>query len=239
VVVTTLTALDPLALAAAYEGRARSEATFCPAKQALGWVTRRQWQWEAPQMGALVDPFRPSSAPGGQTVAQAGPGHPATVAGRWVGTVAPGRLGGARRPQVATRVDGPCALLPPSPVSNPASGELFRAVARACPGGGVALKTGSCGPPAPGCAGGVAAIRPTEVAIQQHPLQYLVLELCGRGQAVEVRLELRPTEAVYLQDSSTIVLPAALATVWQGCGSCIPMPGKPDAYSRYERRRVL
>jgi hypothetical protein len=47
VLVTTLTACDPGALADAYDGRAMIEATFCQDKQALGLVTRRQRQWEA------------------------------------------------------------------------------------------------------------------------------------------------------------------------------------------------
>ena len=38
--------------------------------------------------------------------------------------------------------------------------------------------------------------RPVEVAIRPHPLRGLVQELCGRGQAVEVRLELLPAEEV-------------------------------------------
>ena len=38
--------------------------------------------------------------------------------------------------------------------------------------------------------------RPVEAAIRPHPLRGIVQELCGRGQAVEVRLELLPAEAV-------------------------------------------
>jgi predicted ATPase len=38
--------------------------------------------------------------------------------------------------------------------------------------------------------------RPVEVAIRSHPLRGLVQELCGRGQATDVRLELLPAEAV-------------------------------------------
>ena len=38
--------------------------------------------------------------------------------------------------------------------------------------------------------------RPVEVAIRAHPLRGMVQELCGRGQAVDVRLELLPAEAV-------------------------------------------
>jgi hypothetical protein len=41
VLVTTLTDLEPGALADAYDGRARIEASFCQDKQALGLVTRR------------------------------------------------------------------------------------------------------------------------------------------------------------------------------------------------------
>src|SRR5919198_1151353 len=54
VLVTTLTDLEPLALADAYDGRARIEATFCQDKQALGLVTRRQRKWEAQQMVLLL-----------------------------------------------------------------------------------------------------------------------------------------------------------------------------------------
>jgi DDE family transposase len=54
VLVTTLTDLDPMALADAYDGRARIEATFCQDKQALGLVTRRQRRWEAQQMVLLL-----------------------------------------------------------------------------------------------------------------------------------------------------------------------------------------
>ena len=52
--VTTLTDLAPLALADASDGRAMIEATVCQEKQALGWVTRRQRQWEAQQMVLLL-----------------------------------------------------------------------------------------------------------------------------------------------------------------------------------------
>ena len=38
--------------------------------------------------------------------------------------------------------------------------------------------------------------RPVETAIQAHPLRGMVQELCGRGQAVELRLELLPAEDV-------------------------------------------
>ena len=54
VLVTTLTDLEPAALADAYDGRARIEATFCQDKQALGLVTRRQRRWEAQQMVLLL-----------------------------------------------------------------------------------------------------------------------------------------------------------------------------------------
>ena len=54
VLVTTLTDLEPLALADAYDGRAMIEATFCQDKQALGLVTRRQRRWEAQQMVLLL-----------------------------------------------------------------------------------------------------------------------------------------------------------------------------------------
>jgi len=54
VLVTTLTDLEPVALADAYDGRAMSEATFCQDKQALGLVTRRQRRWEAQQMVLLL-----------------------------------------------------------------------------------------------------------------------------------------------------------------------------------------
>jgi hypothetical protein len=52
--VTTLSDLDPLALADAYDGRAMIEATFCQDKPALGWVTRRQRQWKVQQMVLLL-----------------------------------------------------------------------------------------------------------------------------------------------------------------------------------------
>jgi predicted ATPase len=38
--------------------------------------------------------------------------------------------------------------------------------------------------------------RPVEAAVQQHPLRHIVRELCGRGYAVDLRLELLPREAV-------------------------------------------
>src|SRR6266581_2216346 len=54
VLVTTLTDLNPVALADAYDGRAMIEATFCQDKQALGLVTRRQRRWEAQQVVLLL-----------------------------------------------------------------------------------------------------------------------------------------------------------------------------------------
>jgi hypothetical protein len=54
VLVTTLLDVEPAALADAYDGRARIEATFCQDKQALGLVTRRQRRWEAQQMVLLL-----------------------------------------------------------------------------------------------------------------------------------------------------------------------------------------
>jgi hypothetical protein len=54
VLVTTLTDLEPAALADRYDGRAMIEATCCQDKQALGLVTRRQRRWEAQQMVLLL-----------------------------------------------------------------------------------------------------------------------------------------------------------------------------------------
>ena len=54
VLVTTLTDLEPVALADAYDGRAMIESSFCQDKQALGLVTRRQRRWEAQQMVLLL-----------------------------------------------------------------------------------------------------------------------------------------------------------------------------------------
>src|ERR671922_249043 len=54
VLVSTLTDLDPVALADAYDGRAMIEATFCQDKQALGLATRRQRRWEAQQVVLLL-----------------------------------------------------------------------------------------------------------------------------------------------------------------------------------------
>ena len=47
--VTTLTDLEPVALADAYDGRAMIAGTFCQDKQALGLVPRRQRRGEAQQ----------------------------------------------------------------------------------------------------------------------------------------------------------------------------------------------
>lgn len=54
VLVTTLTDLEPAALADAYDGRALIESSFCQDKQALGLVTRRHRRWEAQQMVLLL-----------------------------------------------------------------------------------------------------------------------------------------------------------------------------------------
>jgi Transposase DDE domain group 1 len=54
VLVTTLTDLEPVDVADAYDGRAMIEATFCQDKQALGLVTRRQRRWEAQQVVLLL-----------------------------------------------------------------------------------------------------------------------------------------------------------------------------------------
>jgi hypothetical protein len=54
VLVTTLTDLEPAALADAYDGRAAIEASFGQDKQALGLATRRQRRWEAQQMVLLL-----------------------------------------------------------------------------------------------------------------------------------------------------------------------------------------
>lgn len=54
VLVTTVTDLDPVAVADAYDGRALIESSFCQDKQALGLVTRRQRKWEAQQMVLLL-----------------------------------------------------------------------------------------------------------------------------------------------------------------------------------------
>jgi Transposase DDE domain group 1 len=54
VLVTTLTDLEPVALADAYDGRAMIESSFCQDKQALGLVPRRQRRWEAQQMVLLL-----------------------------------------------------------------------------------------------------------------------------------------------------------------------------------------
>src|SRR4029453_15544458 len=54
VLLTTVPDLGPAAVAAAYDGRAMIEATFCQDKQALGLVKRRQHRWEAQQMVVLL-----------------------------------------------------------------------------------------------------------------------------------------------------------------------------------------
>jgi Transposase DDE domain group 1 len=54
VVLTTVPALEPPALADAYDGRAMIEATFGQDKQALGIVKRRQHKWEAQHMVLLL-----------------------------------------------------------------------------------------------------------------------------------------------------------------------------------------
>jgi hypothetical protein len=54
VLLTTVPDLEPAAVAAAYDGRAMIEATFCQDKQALGLVKRRQHKWEAQQMVVLL-----------------------------------------------------------------------------------------------------------------------------------------------------------------------------------------
>src|SRR5262252_86857 len=51
--------------------------------------------------------------------------------------------------------------------------------------------------------------RPVEMALRQHPLRGLLQELCGRGQAVEVRLELLPAEAVTAYVSGRLGGPVA------------------------------
>jgi hypothetical protein len=68
-----------------------------------------------------------------------------TIAQSRVGTVAPGRVGGAGRDPVAAGLDGQCPFLTPSPARNAASGKLFGALLRACAGGLFALKAGSWG----------------------------------------------------------------------------------------------
>jgi hypothetical protein len=54
VLLTTVPDLEPAAVAAAYDGRAMIDATFCQDKQALGLVKRRQHKWEAQQMVVLL-----------------------------------------------------------------------------------------------------------------------------------------------------------------------------------------
>jgi hypothetical protein len=53
VLLTTVPALEPTALADAYDGRAMIEATLCQDTQALGLVKRRQHTWEAQQIVLL------------------------------------------------------------------------------------------------------------------------------------------------------------------------------------------
>jgi hypothetical protein len=59
VLVTTLTDLEPVDVADAYDGRAMMEATVCQDKQALGLVPRRQRRWEAQQVVLLVARLAP------------------------------------------------------------------------------------------------------------------------------------------------------------------------------------
>ena len=54
VVLTTVSDLEPVTGADAYDGRAMIEATFCQDKQALGLVKRRQHKWEAQQIVLLL-----------------------------------------------------------------------------------------------------------------------------------------------------------------------------------------
>lgn len=54
VLLTTVPALEPTAVADAYDGRAMIEATFCQDKHALGRVNRRQHTWEAQHMVLLL-----------------------------------------------------------------------------------------------------------------------------------------------------------------------------------------
>src|ERR1044071_3272138 len=96
-----------------------------------------------PTDGAPVGAPGASSAPMGQTVVESGADHPAAVAKLRVGALAAGRVGGARGHPVAAGLDGQRALFTPSPTRNPAPGELFRPVSRACAGRLFALKAGS------------------------------------------------------------------------------------------------
>ena len=153
VLVTTLTDLDPVALADAYDGRAMIEATFCQDKQALGLGGTPPAQVGGSADGAAVGSPGPSCASMGQTVAQSGAYHAATAAGLWPGAVAPRCLGSPQSYPMAARVDGQCALLTPSPARNPSSGGLFYALSRACAGGVFALKPDSCDRGARGCLG--------------------------------------------------------------------------------------
>jgi hypothetical protein len=54
VLLTTVPDLEPAAVAAAYDGRAMIQASFCQDKQALGLVKRRQHKWEAQQVVLLL-----------------------------------------------------------------------------------------------------------------------------------------------------------------------------------------
>src|ERR1043166_1022348 len=96
-----------------------------------------------PTDGAALGAPGASSPPVGQTVAESGASDAPAVAGLWVSTVAPRRVGGAGGGPVAARLDGQRALFTPSPTRNPAPGELFRPVSRACAGRLFALKAGS------------------------------------------------------------------------------------------------
>jgi hypothetical protein len=146
VLVTPLTDDEPAALADAYDGRAMIEATFCQDKQAF----RARDPPSAPVGGATegraVGPLGASSARVGQAVAESGAVNPTAVTGLWMSAVAAGCLGGAGGHPVAARLEGQCTLRTPSSTRNAASGKLFRAVSRACPGGIFALKTGSWPP---------------------------------------------------------------------------------------------
>ena len=77
-------------------------------------------------------------------MAESGTDDATTATELWLGVVAPRCLGRTGAHPLAVRVDGQCALQPPSPAANPASEELFRALAWACEGGLFALKTGNC-----------------------------------------------------------------------------------------------
>ena len=55
--------------------------------------------------------------------------------------------------------------------------------------------------------------RPVEVALRQHPLRGLVQELCRRGQAVDMRLELLSPEAVTAYVTARLGGPVAASLV--------------------------